>query len=487
MRTSIIAAAVLSTTALATRPASADLPKRDLYFGAALGANIVTDDWDLYRTGDGGIAPNTGFAGALRVGTDVLWFLSLEAGVTFLPYKADTKNTNLALSYTADALIHPLKGDWVPFIDLGGGVYHNVNGDMGRDADYHLHYGLGLRGKMNDDFTLRVEARHMLTDGYESKVGNNIELLAGIDWSMWHGESKSEPVDSDGDAVVDGADACPKVKGSPSASGCPDADGDGIADANDLCPNEAGVGIEGGCPKAAPPPPPPPGDKDGDNVIDESDKCPEVAGVEALDGCPDADGDGITDADDKCPESKGGEDVGGCPDGDGDKVIDTADKCVTEPGPAATEGCPDADGDGIPDAADKCPNEAGVREAEGCLPKAVAKTFAGTLKGIQFLSSKAAIRAKSASTLAKVIEVLKKYPSLRVRMEGHTDSAGNADNNQKLSQARADSVRQYLVDRGIDSGRLEAAGFGETKPIATNKTKAGRAQNRRIEFKIIGN
>ena len=210
-------------------------------------------------------------------------------------------------------------------------------------------------------------------------------------------------------------------------------------------------------------------------------------------GPKDTDGDGFMDPDDKCPTEPGVA-PDGCPvkDTDGDGFMDPDDKCPTEPG-VAPDGCPvkDTDGDGILDPDDKCPKEPetknGFQDEDGCpdeIPEEV-KKFTGVIKGIEFDKNKATIRPTSFKLLDAAVKVLTDYPDLRVLITGHTDSDGTAEHNKKLSGDRADSVKQYMVNKGVSEDRIETRGAGEDEPIADNKTKAGKQQNRRIEFKLI--
>ena len=199
----------------------------------------------------------------------------------------------------------------------------------------------------------------------------------------------------------------------------------------------------------------------------------------------DRDHDGILDVDDKCPDVAGTAERAGCPDSDNDGIADADDKCPTLAGTANRRGCPDRDGDGILDADDKCPDVAGVKEADGCLPKAV-QAFAGVIKGINFDTGKASIMKSSHKILEGALPVLKQYASLRLRIEGHTDNVGEPAANKKLSQERADAVRTFFAEHGIEASRFETVGEGDSKPIADNKTEKGRAKNRRIEFAVIG-
>lgn len=236
--------------------------------------------------------------------------------------------------------------------------------------------------------------------------------------------------------------------------------------------------------------PPPPPDRDNDGITDVEDQCPDVAGVAAFGGCVDTDGDGMPDNTDQCPAEKGDVEHRGCPpppppDTDGDGITDDADKCPNEAGKARTKGCPDKDRDGIADGDDKCPDQAGPAKFEGCLPPEAQK-FSGAIKGITFDPGKAKIRKSSFKTLDEAVKVLSDYPELKLEVQGHTDDQGPDDANMKLSQDRADSVKAYFVEKGIADARLVAKGYGETMPVADNKKPAGRAQNRRIEFKLLG-
>ncbi len=256
-----------------------------------------------------------------------------------------------------------------------------------------------------------------------------------------------------------------------------DADNDGIADKKDDCPEIAGIEAFNGCP-----------DSDGDGVADKDDQCPNLAGTIATKGCPDSDGDGVIDSKDKCP-SKAGR-FNGCPDSDNDGLADNLDKCPTISGPKANKGCPwpDTDGDGITDNLDKCPKEAGVSSNNGCpakLSEEAKKKLGKYAKTIQFNSGQDKFKAGVTSTLDAIAKVMKEFSGIKFDVEGHSDSAGNDAKNLALSQRRAQAVVDYLGSHGIDSARLHAVGYGEAKPIATNKTRAGRAINRRVVLTAI--
>jgi outer membrane protein OmpA-like peptidoglycan-associated protein/opacity protein-like surface antigen len=284
--------------------------------------------------------------------------------------------------------------------------------------------------------------------------------------------------DSDGDGVADKADACPNQEGK--LKGCPDKDEDGIADKEDTCPDIAGTKRFNGCP-----------DTDGDGIADKEDACPEVAGLEALKGCPDKDNDGITDREDKCPEEYGIATNGGCPiiDKDGDGVIDKQDRCPEVPGLAKFAGCPDSDGDGIADPDDKCPTTAGIAAEGGCPKKVVISStdrevLRYAMSAVQFETSRAILKQNSQNILNEIVNILNRYPSYALRINGYTDNVGNDFVNQQLSQERAKTCYDYFVKRGIAANRLKYNGFGENSPIADNNTIPGRAKNRRVEFEL---
>ncbi|MEO6734369.1 MAG: OmpA family protein [Ferruginibacter sp.] len=240
-------------------------------------------------------------------------------------------------------------------------------------------------------------------------------------------------------------------------------------------------------------PPPPveePADRDKDGVLDESDKCPDVPGVASLQGCPDKDVDGIADSDDKCPDVAGIAKYQGCPipDTDKDGINDESDKCKDVPGVARYQGCPvpDTDRDGVNDEEDKCPSEAGPASNYGCpvIEKVVIERVNKAAQNIFFATGSAKLLAKSNASLNSVVNILNENPTYKVDIDGHTDIVGTAEKNQVLSEARANSVKAYFESKGIDASRLVATGYGIDKPIADNKTKAGRSKNRRVEMRL---
>ncbi len=196
----------------------------------------------------------------------------------------------------------------------------------------------------------------------------------------------------------------------------------------------------------------------------------------------DSDNDGVADDLDKCPNTPAGVkvDSNGCPlDSDNDGVADYLDKCPDTPAGAKVDsnGCPlDSDRDGVPDYLDKCPDTPGGAQVDknGCVESI-------TLK-VHFDAAKSIVKKEYLGEIEKLANYLKQYPDVKMEIEGHTDNLGNAQKNQVLSQERADAIKNILVEQyHIDSARLSAKGYGSARPLASNKTKEGREQNRRVE------
>ena len=308
------------------------------------------------------------------------------------------------------------------------------------------------------------------------------------------------PLDTDGDGVPDYDDRCPttpdEAYGMIDEKGCPtDEDKDGVPDYKDECPNTpaeaAGYVDEKGCAL----------DSDGDGVPDYKDHCPatpaEARGKVDENGCPlDTDQDGVPDYLDECPDTPraayGLVDEKGCPlDSDGDGVPDYLDECPDTPAEAKgyvdAKGCLlDTDQDGVPDYMDECPTVPGVKYNKGCpeVQKEVKTLLQKAMSGIEFETGKAVIKKQSFAILNQIAVTFIANPSYKVEVQGHTDNVGKPEMNKELSEKRAQAVRKYLVDAGVPATQLTAHGYGDEKPIADNKTKAGRAKNRRVEFNI---
>jgi OOP family OmpA-OmpF porin len=207
--------------------------------------------------------------------------------------------------------------------------------------------------------------------------------------------------------------------------------------------------------------------------MDGADECPNTPRGATVDskGCPsDADGDGVYDGLDRCPDTPKGArvDASGCPiDSDGDGVWDGLDRCPDTPRGEKV------DENGCPLAKPKAPP---LFEAEK-------KTL--VLEGVNFESDKATLLPESLVILDSVAASLTDWPEVRVEIGGHTDSTNTDAHNMALSDRRAEAVREYLIQKGIDASRLRAKGYGEKSHITENKTQQGRAKNRRVELTRI--
>jgi len=351
-------------------------------------------------------------------------------------------SANLQAKYALRRLFTTESGWFDPYIKVGGGYTAYESRFDDKEGGFKALAGGGINFWFTDHLGVNLQTGYH--HGFQKNGTDYFQHSAGI-------VIKFGSKDTDKDGIPDNKDACPEVAGLKEFNGCPDTDGDGIADKDDACPQVKGPKEFNGCP-----------DTDGDGIPDKDDACPEVAGPKEFNGCPDTDGDGIADKDDKCPDVAGPAENGGCPwpDTDGDGVLDKDDLCPEVAGPASNKGCPEPD------------------EKEQKQLNQYAKT-------ILFDIGKATIKFQSAEVLNQIINVLKKYPNSRFRIEGHTDSTGKKAKNMILSQNRADAVKVYLIQGGIDAGRLESQGFGPEKPIASNKNKKGRELNRRVEINLI--
>ncbi len=242
-------------------------------------------------------------------------------------------------------------------------------------------------------------------------------------------------------------------------------------------------------------------DRDGDGIVDKRDECPDEPGIKSLHGCPpvlvdkndnDKDRDGVLNAFDKCPYTPGPAENQGCPlDGDRDQdgIIDALDQCPDEYGLAIHNGCPfeDADGDLVSDDMDECPLTPGDPANNGCpkasdSEKAILET---AIRNLYFDTNESLIKPESFESLNNLAEVLRQQPSYRMKIEGHTDSQGDAAFNYELSKNRAFSVKNYLVNSGVSEEQLIVEYYGETRPIASNLTKDKRKLNRRVEMTFV--
>ena len=454
--------------------------------------------------GSGGAA----FSPTLIFSVDTTYFdWALNAGYRMRKYQEIAFSVDQPSVYLGSELFGStgVKVAFVPKVfELVGDVWASSSAKQKSWKQVPMETLVGVRYHIAPGLLLHAGGGAGLTRGIGAPA---FRVLGGIGY-----EAVIDP-DPDKDGILSEVDSCPEVAEDfdqfEDDDGCADTDNDGdtILDASDKCPNVAedrdGFEDADGCPDL---------DNDKDGILDVDDKCPLDAedkdSFDDADGCPDRDNDkdGILDAVDQCPtdpeDIDGFEDENGCPepDNDNDQVLDWEDKCPQDPEDPDNfedaDGCPDVDNDkdGILDVNDRCPLEPetlnGNEDTDGCPDKAKGpvKIEHGqiTTPPVFFASGKDAILKKSFPTLEMVANIFKANAWVKkVRVEGHTDDRGNDQFNLELSERRAASVKRFLIEHGVEPERLESQGFGETRPVESNKSSKGRAKNRRVDFVIL--
>ena len=380
------------------------------------------------------------------------WILEGDAGL--IPTRTTGDSVDIDNIFAHARLLSAMSlGGRTQFL-LGVGYAYNQFGEGSSQAEQGVGALAGLRLRLTRRLAVRVDATadYMLDQAIAADDNLHAGAHVGVSLLLFTG-----PGDKDKDLIADNLDRCPDTpKGTPvEATGCPDTDRDRVADTGDRCAN-----------------------------------TPAGMAVDAV-GCTDVDADGVVDPQDRCAGTATGirVDATGCAvpvDADADGVVDPQDRCA---GTAAgvrvdATGCPlppvDADGDGVADASDRCVGTpAGTTvDAAGC-PVAVAIV----LEGVSFLTGSAKLTLDSQEPLNNAVSRLAERPDVRVVIEGHTDNVGNRDANIRLSKARAEAVRNYLISKGITRNRLTTVGLGPDQPVASNDTPDGRARNRRVQLR----
>lgn len=455
----------MAALALAVVPAVAEHgEKGEWELGLYAGYGIL-DGYDILH-------PESGPLYGGRIGYFFIPQLSLEASLQALDSQTNlstgpSTDLDFDISSTRLNLLWNFRSGktFRPFATVGVGFEHARLDPLGTSTDTGINAGGGLRWYMGERFGVRLDARYVslkLGRPYDEQQAN-YEGTVGILLSLGGGP----PPDSDNDGVPDRKDKCPgtPVGAKVDVNGCPvDTDGDGVFDGLDKCPDTPkGWPVDAsGCPR----------DTDGDGVVDGKDSCPDTpkgAKVDAK-GCTlDTDGDGVFDGLDRCPDTPRGVkvDAYGCPiDSDHDGVFDGPDQC-----PGTRHGAKvDEKGCEI------------VEKAPELFPEGQ-KTI--VLVGVNFANNSADITLNAGTILAKVAERLLEQPDVKIEIGGHTDSNGSSAHNEDLSARRAMSVKAFLEAKGVDASRMTSNGYGETMPVADNKTDEGRAQNRRVEMKKV--
>ena len=500
------------------------------------GVTTMLDDIGGVGVGDLRISPKLRLLRRARSGVD----LALRAQLTLPTGSTDNYRGENGLSLSPSAMLSSRRGAMRWAVDLGYLMRRQTQvADLRVDDEVRLQLGgayrvarpaevgatLSVATAANDLFATAARNHSELSAGPSFEVGSQwvVFAAAGLglqngygtpDWRALAGlrigrlgaESVSDESDGDRDRLFGAADQCPgdaeDYDGFQDTDGCPDVDndGDGVADVADRAPMEPedkdGFQDDDGAPDP---------DNDGDGLADAGDQCPGERetqnGYQDGDGCPDqadGDGDGLADGQDACAEAAedkdGFEDGDGCPDLDNDKdgVVDAKDRCPMVAGVADNGGCADTDkdGDAVVDRLDNCPDVKGVLKHQGCTGPQVVSISGGRIDLVDlvyFQTNKAVLQRRSFKLLDNVAEVINAHTEVSTLVvEGHTDNEGDDAFNLDLSQRRAEAVVAYLVKKGVDGKRLIAKGYGETQPVADNASRKGRAQNRRVLFKIDG-
>ncbi|RMH45300.1 MAG: hypothetical protein D6689_00220 [Deltaproteobacteria bacterium] len=435
--TSVLAAVV----AVCVPCAEAFADGTEVRAGAFIGGDVFGDNNELGNSAfDDQVVDSSPLFG-LRFGVHFLRRFGIEIEGKVSPTSTHGENGRPDISATVlgfrihGMIAHDLTPKYSVFgvVGVGGqtAIFDNAPRQLAIDSpdtDGATYWGVGATAAITDTFGARLDVRQLLIAGRDPSLTLEHEVHLGLYVRFGLGAPKTVVVERIVERPVE-APASPVET---------DSDGDGFPDKVDRCPNQAEVV----------------------NQIDDDDGCPEI----------DSDNDGLLGTRDQCPDAA--EDLDGFEDDDG---------------------CPDSDndGDGRPDRIDGCPLEPetlnGYQDDDGCpdeVPEQV-KQFTGVIKGIRFKRGSARILWRSRRTLDLAVALFKKYPSLRIEISGHTDNTGSEDTNKALSRKRADAVKWYLVDHGIDPNRILTVGYGSARPIADNSTRKGRAQNRRIEFRLL--
>jgi OmpA-OmpF porin, OOP family len=420
--------------------------KRPSYLGVSFIMNDYVSAQQIRKSGLASVLTNRTYSRFRNMapGIGLTYFKGLKNHLDFagtvtgsfpsIPLKDGTNTSGDDFLLEGDASVNVKllseKYHFTPYLSGGIGFSH-----LSGKTDGIVPLGLGLKYNIEDETSIFIVGQYRVPVTTNS---NAYHLMYGIGFAGRVGKKMEPPVVKE--VVIPQA---PK-----------DTDGDGITDDVDKCPDVAGVAKYNGCPIP---------DTDNDGINDEVDKCPTVAGTAKYNGCPipDRDMDGINDEEDKCPDVKGVAKYDGCP-------------------------VPDSDGDGINDEQDNCPQVAGTRENNGCpeVKKEVIQRLEYAAHRIYFQTGSSKLLNTSFKSLDDVVRIMKDEKDLKLSIEGHTDNVGTDEYNHTLSHNRAKSVKDYLVSKGVEESRITSVGFGETQPIADNKTAAGRAQNRRVVMKV---
>jgi len=463
--------------------------------------------------------------GALMLSSHQRQELGYDNGVTGMLRPELRLGDSFGLELSGGALWFPSEAGLATVVLFGGGLRIQPKiGDVGRFVlDAHASYannaelsrfafdaGLAFEFRASEGVGLGPYVRytHIFAAG-DADGADAMMLSYGLTLAL--STTPNTDDDTDGDGIGDDEDVCVNEPAGATPdrerNGCPrrDSDGDGVDDDRDLCVDEPASRTPDtqrvGCPLV---------DSDGDGISDRDDLCPNEAPGEMPDparaGCPrvDTDSDGVYDSDDICPTTAAGEHPdparAGCPDGDDDRdgVLNSVDQCPTvhagagfNPDPARP-GCPlaDRDHDSVPDTIDACPDVAGAPSSNarrnGCPGLVTVGLDRITIeRPLYFATGRDTILRRSNDVLLALADALRLTPGIRrVSIEGHADDVGESADNRVLSERRAQSVMAWLIAHDVAAARLEAHGYGESRPVAAGQSSGAREENRRVAIRV---
>ncbi len=442
------------------------VPPSSLVAQAGVGGQVELGSYGVVTTYDGAsVGLDTRIGAGGRLGLFLNRFLSLEANGDYTVTDSIGSGTEVNVARVGGTLVANLPVASWNALYLGAGYERLFYRGGIEEDDQGAHVFLGDRLSLGGRAALRVEGRAAYYPESPLQTADDRVLNIGGAIGLSVFAFGGPPRDQDGDLVRDKKDRCPDTP--PGAlvrdDGCPmDGDADGVLDGLDSCPGTpAGAFVDSrGCPS----------DADGDGVVDGLDVCPSTAAGAGVDanGCPlDADQDGVFDGLDRCPDTPAQAQVDG-------------------------DGCPqDDDADGVYNGIDRCPGTPRGQQIDevGCpvlFRVERGKTQPLILRGVNFETGRSRLTAESYAMLDRVAESLVAHPEVRIEVAGHTDATGSRALNMRLSRERALAVMAYLAQRGVSPSRMTARGYGPDSPIASNRTAAGRADNRRVELQRIG-
>jgi outer membrane protein OmpA-like peptidoglycan-associated protein len=474
---------------------------------AQSGGSFEITGFGRYTRYDDALTLQEGTSGGGSLGYYPIRNLAFEAEAAYSETHSNVSGIGVSnIPLRGRLTYHVPLGGFASALRIGAGYVRNMWRDGVSLNDNGFTGVVGFRWGLSPSFGIRVDGTADYVQSPEGGwTGKYINYGAQVGLSFRAGKPAGTAHDGDKDGVGDKLDRCPAtpVGKTVDLNGCSasqrDGDHDGVNDEVDRC-DATGFGENvdpSGCAESQK-------DDDHDGVMNAADQCAGTEQGQSVNGsgCSasqrDEDGDGVSDATDQCPNTPAGDAVNpnGCfleRDTDGDNVPDKRDRCPNTPAGVAADanGCPiavpdqrDTDGDNVPDARDRCPDtpKGEAADANGCTILFHKGTRSVILRGVNFLPGRATLTPQAREILRDVASQLVENPQYKVQVSGHTDIRGSRARNLRLSLARARTVETFLEANGVPPAQVSAKGFGPDVPIASNKTAAGRARNRRVEL-----